>query len=160
MSSFHLQVSRVQNNIQTIYISGEIDEKANFRKFIFPVLPKIHLDLEKVKAINIHGIKKWKDWFQNILSKPSVFLFKCPPCIVFQFNTIEDFLLPNIKVQSFYVPYYNSKSNRRKNILFRKNHEFKKNQLMIPDVVQDEYGEEMEMDVDEQIYFSFLFESN
>ena len=160
MNTFFIKVNKLEHGIQKIDVGGRIDENCDFRRYTFSVAEKVIFDFDKIEMINIHGIKKWLQWIQTTFQRSELSFVHCPPCIVDQFNTIKGFLPPQSNVESFYVPYYNSKSDQKKNILFRKNFEFKDGKIFPPDLVTDDKGEDMEIDVIEEKYFSFLLSNS
>lgn len=156
MNSLYIKVTRLEGESQKIGLEGSIDENTNFHQFNFPISTDVVLDLEKVTSINVHGVKKWMDWAYNTLSRSSITLIHCPPCIVDQINTFEKFLPSHAVIDSFYVPYYSNKSNSEKKILFQRGKEFKEGEIFPPDLLLEEEGEDMEIDVVEERYFSFI----
>lgn len=157
MNSIYLTVTRLEEESQKISLEGSIDEQSNFYQFNFPIATNVVIDLEKIITINTHGIKKWIDWTKELFSRSSLSLICCPPCIVDQINIIEGFLPPHAVIESFYVPYYSNKSHYEKRVLFERGKEFTNDTLSLPDLVTSEQKEDLEIDVVEETYFSFLF---
>lgn len=137
-------------------LSGVIDEDVDFNQYSIAGLSAMEMDLINVKSINSCGIREWIKWLGSN-SAANITYFNCPKAIVDQINMVDGFLPSNGKVLSFFVPYYNDEAGSEKNVLFKFGTEYDDSGLKPPSKVQDESGNEMEMDVIESKYFKFLF---
>lgn len=144
-----------QNGTAVVDLSGSIDEDVDLNTVNLAGHAQVELNLEGLKAINSCGIREWIKWLGNY-SQAQISFSNCPKVIVDQINMVDGFLPSNGKVKSFYVPYYNDDSGSEKNILFSYGKEFTEGQLNPPAAVQDEDGNDMEMDVIEAKYFKFI----
>lgn len=137
--------------------SGQIDEDASFNGLDFGDSQKIKIDLEEIIAINSCGIREWIKWIRTAPSGANITFEKCPKIIVDQMNMVAGFLPEGGIVESFYVPYYCDETGNEKMVLFNRGKEFDKGEVSPPEnVIDDESGEEMEMDVIEAKYFKFI----
>jgi hypothetical protein len=66
----------------------------------------------------------------------------------------------NGKVMSFYVPYFSDVTDAERNILFQYGKEFTEGHLNLPESIEDEEGNQMDIDVVESKYFRFILKSN
>lgn len=137
-----------------VKLKGEIDEDIDFSQSNLSGASQIHFDLEGVRSINSCGIREWIKWLSTAKTAQIQFM-NCPKIIVDQINMVDSFLPQNAQVMSFYVPYFNEDTGEEKNILFKRDVEFSKDNLKAP-VVKDSKGNDMEMDVIESKYFKFL----
>jgi len=144
--------AQIMKSPQAIIIScaGTMDEHMNL-----PVpsesLP-IEIDLGQVSYINSIGVRKWIRWVTDVAKAPRVTLENCPVIFVKNLTTIKGMLGANTQLKSFFVPYYNDELGERQNVLFRSGIEFLDDGRVMPPAV----GPGLEMDVVEDIYFSFL----
>ncbi|MCB0340679.1 MAG: hypothetical protein H6626_13280 [Pseudobdellovibrionaceae bacterium] len=156
MGQFSVSQSQEGNDV-VLTFQGQIDEDANFQSASGVSGSSIILNLDGVTAINSCGIREWIKWLKELPSGASITYKNCPKVIVDQINMVAGFLPDNAKVDSFYVPYYCEESGNEKMVLFTSGKEFNGDSVNPPDsVVDDETGDEMEMDVIESKYFKFL----
>lgn len=151
------QVEKKKDGSQlTIGFKGNVDEDAILNNVTFEGANQIVLDLQGITAINSCGIREWIKWLKAAPASSKIIYKNCPKIIVDQINMVAGFLPANGEVDSFFVPYFNENSGNEKMVLFRKGVEVKEGALVPPEVVKDENGEAMEMDVIESKYFKFL----
>lgn len=154
-------VMAFQATIQTdmeatiIHLSGALDEHAVMPTEV-PAAGDVHVDMQELTYINSVGVRVWIRWITEVSKKNRVFLIRCPALVVKNFSSIRGMLNKNTIVQSFYVPYYDEKYNERKNVLFIRGKHFLDDGTLQMPVMKDGNGVEMEPDVIEQTYFSFL----
>lgn len=135
-------------------ISGAIDAGAVFPGVI--TQKPLVIRFANVTLMNSYGIKLWCKWAMDHKHLPQIFLDECPFVFAKNFASIRGFLGPNMKVRSFYVPFYNDESHETKNALMSLNQDFTDDGFYnIPKVV-DSKGSPMEIDVDKKSYFQFL----
>lgn len=154
MGKFEAKVDQQGEKVK-LFLSGVIDEDADFSQLKIGASKEVVLDLTSVKSINSCGIREWIKWVGTMDSKPISYQ-NCPKVIVDQINMVDGFLPRNAKVDSFFVPYYNEESGAEKNVLFRNGTEFNGGIVTPPTQVQDDDGNAMEMDIIESKYFKFL----
>lgn len=142
------------SGVLNVKLNGSIDEDVNFSKYALSGAQAIELDLKGVTGINSCGIREWIKWLNSSAASKLKF-HNCPKVIVDQINMVDGFLPTSAEVASFYVPYYNEDTGSEKNVLFRNGIEYSAGQIN-PPKVQDDDGNEMEMDIIENKYFKFL----
>lgn len=147
---------QMNNNggVLSVKLNGTIDEDVNFTKYPLAGATELDLDLQGITGINSCGIREWIKWLGSVGSA-KIKYHNCPKVIVDQINMVDGFLPAKAEVLSFYVPYYNEDTGAEKNVLFRNGVEFSAGQIN-PPKVQDEDGNDMEMDIIENKYFKFL----
>lgn len=156
MSKFSMNSSQPEAGVLRIEITGQLDEDAIFEEQSLGAADKIVIDLEKVKSINSCGIREWIKWIRSAKTDVPIELFNCPKVVVDQINMVAGFLPDNGVVRSFYVPFFCEDSGTEKMVLFEKDKQFDDTGLKSIEVVKDDEGNEMEMDVIEAKYFKFL----
>lgn len=146
-----------KNNGQAkVTVSGVIDEDVSFQPYPLAGLTKIDFFLGELKGINSCGIREWINWIRTA-SQATIAYHECPKVIVNQINMVHDFLPPNAKVISFYVPYFNEETEEEKQVLFRDGKEFAQDgSIPVPATIQNEKGAALALDVVEAKYFKFL----
>jgi len=145
-----------ENGISLFKISGSIDEDSSFSELDLSNKDRVIFDLEGVKSINSCGIREWINWLKTG-SKTNFSFRSCPKIIVDQINMVSGFLPEKGEVESFFVPYYCDSSGSEKMVLFSREKEFTENGIHYPEnIVCDESGSEMEIDIIESKYFRFL----
>jgi hypothetical protein len=91
---------------QTAYISGTIDEHADFS----PVLQQpgpLTLDLSGVKMVNSLGVRGWLKFLFDWGTRSELTYDKCSVAVVDQLVILESLTKPKdylIKIRSFYAP--------------------------------------------------------
>ncbi len=151
--AFTLQTKRT-NSETLIALEGALDEQAELSK-VQPC-PLLKIDLEKLVYINSIGIRKWIRWMQDVATLPQIEILHCPVIFVKNLSSIRGMVGANTRVESFYVPYYSEASGERRNVLFRRGIEFLDDgTIKVADTLTLE-NEVLEIDVVEDIYFSFL----
>jgi len=138
-----------------IHLSGQIDEtfpadllNANFKN-------KVVIDLDQIKMINSVGIRKWIQ-FMGQLKDKKVELFKCPKIFIDQVNMVQDFILPNFLIASFYVPYFMEEKGIEENVLYKLGQDYGDSFLNVQPEIKNPDGAILEIDVIEHKYFKFL----
>jgi hypothetical protein len=155
MSRFEVKIAK-EPQAWTLKISGVIDEDARFADFPLQGAPALKIDLNEVKSINSCGIRDWITWLAQAGAIP-VELSNCPKVIVDQVNMVQGFLPATGRVLSFYVPYYSEETGNEKLVLFRYGHEFTDQGMQnVPEIIKDDDGSEMEIDVVDSKYFKFI----
>jgi hypothetical protein len=138
----------------TLVCAGVMDEHMQLPA-INEGLP-IRVDLQQVTYINSIGVRKWIRWVSDMTQKPLLLMENCPAIFVKNLATIKGMMADNMSVESFYVPYYNDETGQRRNVLFRTGIEFFPNGQIHPPEIHEEGVGKFEIDVVEDIYFSFL----
>ncbi len=138
-----------------IDINGVIDEDFDFTQYVIKDYNEIEVNLAALKSINSCGIREWIKWF-NTNPKGTILFYECPKIIIDQINMVQGFLVSNARVMSFFVPYYNEDVGSELNVLFKYGQEFTEDGVKPPQVVKDDQGNLLEMDVVESKYFRFL----
>ena len=137
------------------FISGQLDKTFRVTVDAMAAEPFISINLKDLISINSGGIREWVMLMLK-MKNSSIELFECPKVFIDQVNMVKDFVPSNVKIMSFYVPYYNEKSGVEKNVLFRLNHEYTPNKVLPFKKVFDDHGLELDLDVVESKYFKFI----
>lgn len=90
-----------QNNI--FFITGVIDEQANFEKAIGTISPGSEFNCKGVTKINSNGVKMWIGFFSS-QSKVNFSFSELSPVLVEQLNSLSNFCA-GTKVNSLMVPF-------------------------------------------------------
>ncbi len=115
----------------------------------------IHVSFEHLVYINSVGVRTWIRWLQTVEKVGHVTLHRCPVIFVRSLNTVYGMVNTRMKVQSFYVPFYDPDSQQRRNLLMVHGTDFfDDGSLVIPSVKNDN-DVDLELDVPET-YFTFL----
>lgn len=154
MAKLDVKMNKAPDKL-VVQLAGSIDEDADFTKLPLSGNAQIEVEMGGLKNINSCGIREWIKWLGSAGSAQIDFV-NCPKVIVDQINMVDGFLPLTGRVLSFYVPYYNDATGTEKNVLFRYGTDFTETGVTPPEVVKDEKGNEMEMDVVFAKYFKFL----
>lgn len=154
MGKLDIKMAKASDKL-VVQMTGVIDEDVDFSQYNLSGSPAIEVELSGLRSINSCGIREWIKWMGSTEGS-AVSLKNCPKVIVDQINMVDGFLPTGAKVESFFVPYYNDDTGSEKNILFRYGTEYTDGSVNPPEVVKDDLGNEMEMDVIESKYFKFL----
>jgi len=146
--SFSVQVNTMPGEL-VVHLDGALDEHGELPKV--SAAPAIRVNLDKLLYINSIGVRKWIRWMQELADAGVIYLEYCPVILIKSICSIKGMLGPNVRIESFYVPYYNEISDERKNVLFVRGTHFFDDGRITPPPPQG-----LEMDVIEDIYFSFL----
>jgi hypothetical protein len=152
MSSFSF-TTRSEGSTFVCQLMGRMDEFA-----YFPDLPScdvLLIQLDRVTALNSIGIRQWCRWISTFPPQLNVKLEGCPVVFVRAFNLVAGTLLPNMKVISFYVPYYSEQNDDRKDVLYSEGKEFNWGKVQSHPQVMSSAGHAMEIDFFGN-YFEFL----
>lgn len=155
---FSLQISQNAHGQTVVEISGAITENFVVTSNLVAGDIPIEIDLGKVDSLNSNGIRSFKLWLAS-LKNPEICFSKCPYFFINQVNVINNFLPPQSKILSFYVPFYSSKTDEEKFVLFTDGQEITNRggglYINIPSIL-DKTGHVMEMDVVSDKFFAFL----
>jgi anti-anti-sigma regulatory factor len=102
-----------------VKLQGHIDEDAQFNSLALGSAKKVVLDLDSVTAINSCGIREWIKWIRTAQPSSQIVYQNCPKVIVDQINMVAGFLPDNGKVESFYVPLFRRKRQRKDGVVSR-----------------------------------------
>jgi hypothetical protein len=157
MNEFSAKLSETTSEI-ILEIFGAIDAGAKFPTMQIKS-KNLVIKFQNVTLMNSYGIKVWCKWAAELKDLPMIFLDECPFVFAKNFSSIRGFLTPNMKVRSFYVPFYSDASHETKNVLMTLNKDFTDDGLLNIPKTFDSKGAEMELDVDKRSYFQFLKKS-
>lgn len=142
-----------------VSLSGILDETCSLPEFDGGINGHLEINLERLTMINSLGCRKWAQWIKaQAQAKGGVTLVKCSSAVVHQFNILAGFLPAQVRVDSFYVPYYCEGCGHEDRVLLTRGHEF-------DGASQLSFSEElpcpscksiMEMEVMRERYFKFL----
>lgn len=150
--SYRCEVKKIED---VYFISGQLDKTFRATVDTMPTEESIAINMRDLISINSGGIREWVMLMLK-MKNSEIELYECPKVFIDQVNTVKDFVPNNVKIMSFYVPYYNEKTGSEKNVLFRLNHEFTGTKVMPLKKVIDEKGIELDIDVVESKYFKFI----
>jgi len=153
MKEFNAKLTESSDEI-VLEVSGAID--ATGRLPTIRTQKPLVVKFTNVTLMNSYGIKVWCKWAAEHQNLPTIFLEECPFVFTKNFASIRGFLPPNMKVRSFYVPFYSDKSHETKNILMSLNKDFTDDGFYNIPKAFDSTGEPMEIDIDKRSYFQFL----
>lgn len=154
MAGFQFSESNLGSVTQLKFI-GPIDEGAVFPKVQSNVRTLV-IQMGEVTRLNSHGTRQWALWAKTIPAAAEVSLEECPVIFVKSFALIKGVLLPNMSVNSFYVPYFSDETGERKNVLVRRGVDFFDDGRINLPVHKDSKGGFMEVDALQPGYFAFL----
>lgn len=135
-------------------LEGSLDERAKL-PLIEDGLP-LQIDLDGVEHINSSGVAHWVRWAETHQKSSLIILKHARPLFVRNLNAVNGFLKPNMRVESFYVPYVSGDGKQRRDILFQLGRDYKSDGMLNPRSVTDDKGFPMEMDILPAAYFKFL----
>lgn len=154
MAKFDYKVTD-EPNFMNVFIEGPINETFSTFNLKISREKSIRFDFTKVTTVNSMGIRFWIAWIHN--NPGVVFHFRnCPVCVVDQINNVSDFMPSGTSIESFFVPYYGEVTGEEKHELYVERVDFKRGQIPTVKLVEDSYGNRMEIDVYPQKYFKFL----
>lgn len=108
---------------------------------------EIEICLRNITGLNSLGTKLWCQWVREIPPNSKVKLTNCPVSFIKCFNQVNGSLSQNVRVESFYVPYFSEKTGERTDSLFSRGVQFKNRQVDLSAIVLDTQMNEMELDV-------------
>lgn len=147
----------VKNIDKVMYFSGRLDESFQHVASVMPTAGELKFNLKELMSINSSGVREWILMMRKMKSA-SILLYECPKIFIDQANMVKGVVTENVRIMSFYVPYYNDENGTEKNVLFVFNKHYTHEKLLpLPDVT-DENGSPMIMDVIETKYFKFIRE--
>jgi ABC-type transporter Mla MlaB component len=142
------------DGVWQLVFKGAIDERAELPEATGST--DLRIDLGGVTHINSIGVRTWCEWINKQSGRNKVIIEKSPMTMTKQFSMVKGFIAANVTVTSFYVPYFSSGTDERRDYLFRLGHEYDAKGVLTMPVVKDSNGQPMEMDVFENTYFKFL----
>ena len=137
------------------YISGQLDKAFHSLAETISATEEIKFNLKNLISINSGGIREWV-LLMIKLGLSRIYLYECPKVFIDQVNMVKNFVPPNAKIMSFYVPYYNEKNGTEKSVLFTFNKDYTEDKILPLKKVLDEKGDVMEIDIVESKYFKFI----
>jgi anti-anti-sigma regulatory factor len=135
-----------------IKLSGRIDEDFRHKDINISGMNKIIFNFKEITMINSCGVREWISFLKSIPESVELAYEECTPIVVTQMNIIAGFLLPRMKVVSFYAPYFNPSDDSEVLHLITE----KDLASGLPPVVKDKTGEKLEFDAHPDKYFNFL----
>ncbi len=138
------------NNV--FYLSGKIDEDFRRKDLEINDFKKVTFNFRDLTMINSCGIREWIDFLKAIPTDIAIQYEECTPIIVTQMNIISGFLRSNIKVVSFYAPYFDPSNDTETLHLIQT----KDITDVLPPVVKNADGDQLDFDAHAEKYFYFL----
>lgn len=151
MEEFTVSLEKEGNAI-CYRMGGYLSEAAKLP--LLEVAPVIKINLGKIIGLNSYGVRWWCRWVKPIPTTTKIILIECPMVFVKSFNTVAGFLIPNMEVASFYVPFYSPVDETRKDVLYIKGEHYNGSELKHPMVLGNN-ANPLEMDTAAN-YFKFL----
>lgn len=157
MSDLRVTEERSGSDV-TFHLEGKIDEFSDYSQMSFGEVDRAILDFDGVTLINSSGIQRWIAFLESVPESIRVDFKNCPLRIVNQMNLFPAFLAGrDVKVHSFYAPYYCECIDESKNVLLNTDEHFADlDDIKVPNISCDQCGELMEFDGIEKKYFLFL----
>ncbi|MGZ5280307.1 MAG: hypothetical protein ACXWC9_10210 [Pseudobdellovibrionaceae bacterium] len=153
MKEFNAKLTESADEV-VLEVSGAIDAAGRFPSI--RTQKNLVIKFNNITLMNSYGIKVWCKWAAEHKDLPTIFLDECPFVFAKNFASIRGFLNPNMKVRSFYVPFYSDESHETKNVLMTLDKDYTSDGFYnIPKAV-DSKGSPMEIDIDKRSYFQFL----
>jgi len=153
MKEFNAKLTESADEV-VLEVSGAIDATGRFPSI--QTQKNLVIKFSHITLMNSYGIKVWCKWAAEHKDLPAIFLEECPFVFAKNFASIRGFLTPNMKVRSFYVPFYSDESHETKNVLMTLDKDYTNDGFYnIPKAV-DSKGSPMEIDIDKRSYFQFL----
>lgn len=143
--------SKTESDGLHVFISGPLNEDANFQSVQLPPNSPLHLHLDELTMINSTGIRNWLQWVSEH-ANASWKVWGCPPHFINQLNMIEGFLPTKARVQSFYVLFYSDSTSEQMQMLIDRDQWEQKKTIEAP---LDKLGNPMEPDYLEDRFFKF-----
>jgi anti-anti-sigma regulatory factor len=146
----------VQGSQFILQLSGPMNEDANYPVEFPQGVDEVIIDFKNVTLINSTGIQRWIQFFSHTPDHVQVSFVNCVQRIVNQINLFPGFMAgKNVKVLSFYAPYYSESEDESYDLLLKVNEDFPNGYNGAPQKTS-ESGEELEFDGIEKKYFHFL----
>ena len=156
MAKFEIKSDKKNVHVY-LKFSGEIDEDANFAGAEISGADEIDVDFQEINSINSCGVRELYKWVESIPTRIKVNYLFCHEIIIGQFNMVAGLLKANIKVKSFYTPYFCEVCNVRTEVLFSAGTDFNgANVRELQDVKCHKCSGPTAIDVIENSYFKFL----
>jgi thiol-disulfide isomerase/thioredoxin len=89
-----------------VNISGMIDEDFKYEELVKITDTTITFNFDGVTTINSCGIREWVGLLNKLPTTTSICYENCPQVIIEQLSMVKGFIRDNIKVKSFYAPYF------------------------------------------------------
>lgn len=98
-------INEVKNQSLHIKLVGEIDEFADFQRFIQSPPLELIINCKEVSRITSRGVRQWIQFFKKLTTLGTkVKVTECSPAVVQQLNLVRDFALGS-RVESIYLPF-------------------------------------------------------
>lgn len=143
-----------QADFLELAIEGKIDEDATLDEMNQIPVQKVYINLGKLLSINSSGIRKWINWMASFGDR-KIYIHEAPRFFIDQANMVAEFLTPQTKVVSFYLPFFSEATEEEKNVLVDTTKALASGQFQMPEDVKDSKGELMEVDVNLPKYLAF-----
>lgn len=150
MSKFSYTIIK-RGDESVYYLSGKIDEDFRQKDIDVSNSSKIVFNFKDVLMINSCGVREWIGLLKTIPSNIELAYEECKPIIVTQMNIIAGFVIPGMRVISFYAPYFDP-SDESETMHLIKTSEL----TSIPPVLKNKNGETLDFDAHPEKYFHFL----
>jgi predicted RNA-binding Zn-ribbon protein involved in translation (DUF1610 family) len=132
--------------------AGMIDENIELPDLKEEIAGRVIVDLENLTMINSLGCRNWSKWLKGIKAKQGIVLRHCSPPFISQVNILQNFVPPEVKIESLLVPYYCPNCNHTETTRFERE---------VASSAPEESpcpscGGAMEINIDRAKYFHFL----
>lgn len=142
---------------QSVAISGEIDEHADFSSFNKLRGQKIYVDFSGVTRLNSSGVRSW---IQTIMkNKIQLVLRECSPVVVEQYSLVPQFIGQDGKVESFFARYHCNACTHETLKRFQIGHNLSSSDPKLPlnfEKPCPDCGDVLELDQSPDIYLSIF----
>lgn len=148
--AFNTDISGDDVNAQ-LTLMGFLNESVTFPQM--RATQTLTVDFHAVTFMNSSGILVWLRWIRLYANTPKILLINCPSVVITMINTVRDFLPPNGRVKSFFVPYSNEDGDEFKELIELPDGPF--DESLVPAEIKLN-GVTYEIDVNPKSYLSFL----
>jgi hypothetical protein len=142
----------VTNGAARLKILGPIDETCEFPQKLD--CDSLVIDFDSMTIMNSFGIRVWMTWTDRIAHLKTIVLENCRPPFIQQVRFIAKIIPPNARVQSFYVPLFDSDTGDVQEVKMVYGQDYGDTDLVVP-LRKNAKGKPLELDVPDA-YFSFL----
>jgi DNA-directed RNA polymerase subunit RPC12/RpoP len=99
-------IIKKENSETLVSINGMIDEDFKYDDLLKINDTTVHFNFDGVTTINSCGIREWIEFLNNFPATTNLSYQNCPQVIIEQLSMVKGFIRDNIKVKSFYAPYF------------------------------------------------------
>jgi len=154
MNSKYTTTIKNSGSDTNVIISGMIDEDFKYDDLLGIKGTNINFDFNGITTINSCGIREWVGLLNKLPVAVNITYENCPQVIIEQLSMVKGFIRDNIKVKSFFAPYFCEACDKEVQylILINEVQNLKAPKKSCPNC----NAEDIEFDNIEQQYFRFI----